>query len=192
MEAFVLASTPEKQPLVEHLFRQIDKNRSRYRLLTSGAYWEKIGRPSRFDPAEVVFCKRMLQRELPRELRQTITDELFRWYVTTDEASFSRGFYMTLDQIAMLQRHGMYVGSHGYDHFWLNTLSIQPQEKEIDQSLMFLTSVGTDIRRWIMCYPYGMHNESLPSVLKSRNGVMGLTTEVGLACLGEHDPLMLP
>jgi peptidoglycan/xylan/chitin deacetylase (PgdA/CDA1 family) len=189
---FVLAATPKKRTLVEDIFMQIDENRSRYDLLTSAAYWEKLGTPSRFDPAEVVFCKRILQRELPLELRQAIIDELFRRYVTTDEASFSRELYMTLDQIEALQQHGMYVGSHGYDHFWLNTLSTQQQEKEIDLSLTFLASLGADTRRWIMCYPYGAHNESLLSVLKSRNCVIGLTTDVGLAYLGEHNPLILP
>jgi peptidoglycan/xylan/chitin deacetylase (PgdA/CDA1 family) len=99
---------------------------------------------------------------------------------------------MTPDQLGMLQRHGMYVGSHGYGHFWLNAMSTLEQEREIDRSLAFLKSVGADTRRWIMCYPYGAHNESLRSVLKSRNCAVGLTTEVGLARLGEHDPLMLP
>jgi len=189
---FVLASTPEKRTLVEHIFKQIDENRSRYNLLASAAYWEELGKPGRFDPAEVIFCKRMLQRELPIELRQAITDELFRRFVTADEASFSRELYMTPEQLGVLRRHGMYIGSHGYDHFWLNTLSTQQQEREIDQSLAFLESVGADICRWIMCYPYGAHNESLLSVLNSRGCVIGLTTQAGLARLGEHNPLILP
>ena len=86
----------------------------------------------------------------------------------------------------------MYVGSHGYSHFWLNTLSNQEQEREIDQSINFLKHVGADVHRWIMCYPYGAYNESLISVLKSRNCVVGLTTEVGLARLDENNPLTLP
>ena len=189
---FVLASTPEKRTLVEYIFKQIDDNRSRYNLLTSAAYWEKLGKPGRFDPAEVIFCKRMLQHELHPELRQAITDELFSRYVTSDEASFSRELYMSTDQIQVLKRYGMYVGSHGYDHFWLNTLSTQQQEREIDQSLMFLKSMGVDDRRWIMCYPYGAYDESLLSVLKSRNCVIGLTTEVGLASLDNNNALVLP
>ncbi len=189
---FVLASTPDKRTLVEYIFKKIDENQLRYNLLTSSAYWEKLAKPSRFDPAEVIFSKQVLQRELPFELRQVITDELFSRYVTNDEASFSRELYMSLEQIRVLQRHGMYVGSHGYDHFWLNTLSTQQQEREVDQSLMFLKSVGADVGRWIMCYPYGAYNESLLSVLKSRNCVVGLTTEVGLASLHENNPLILP
>ena len=189
---FVLASSPDKRMLVEHIFKQIDENRSRYSLLSSAEYWEKLGKPSRFDPAEVVFCKRILQRELPIVFRQAITDDLFYQYVTKDEASFSRELYMSLEQIRVLQRHGMYVGSHGYDHFWLNLLSTQQQEYEVDQSLMFLKSVGADVERWVMCYPYGGYNESLLSVLKSRNCVIGLTTEVDLASVHQNNALTLP
>lgn len=189
---FLLASTPEKRTLVEYIFKKIDENQSRYNLLVSSAYWENLAKPSRFDPAEVIFCKRILQRELPFELRQVIIDELFSRYVTNDEASFSRELYMSLEQIRVLQRHGMYVGSHGFDHFWLNTLTTQQQEREVDQSLMFLKSVGADVGRWIMCYPYGAYNESLLSVLKSRNCVVGLTTEVGLASLDKDNTLILP
>jgi len=189
---FVLASTFEKRVLVEYIFKQIDENRSRYNLLTSAAYWEKLGKPSRFDPAEVMFCKEILQRELPLELRSAITAELFSRYVSRDEASFSRELYMNLDQIRVLGHYGMYVGSHGYDHYWLNTLSTQQQEREIDQSLMFLKSVGADDQRWIMCYPYGAYNESLLSVIKSHNCVIGLTTEVDLASLDKNNALILP
>ena len=189
---FVLACVPDKRSLVDYICKRIDENRDQYNLLTSTAYWEKLGKPSRFDHAEVMFCKNMLQVELPIELRQTITDELFSQYVASDEASFSRELYMSHDQIMVLQNHGMYIGSHGHDHFWLNTLSTQQQEWEIDQSLMFLKSVGADVNRWIMCYPYGAYNESLLAVLKSRNCVVGLTTEVGLAHLGEQNPLTLP
>jgi len=189
---FVLASIPEAQKLVTHIFKEIDKNQSRYNLLPSAVYWEKVGKPSRFDSAEIVFCKRMLQRELPFELRHAITHELFSQYVTRDEASFSQELYMGIEQLGVLKRHGMYVGSHGYDHFWLNTLSTQQQEKQVDQALTFLKSAGVDIERWIMCYPYGGYNESLFSVLKSRNCVVGLTTEVGLVSLHKNNPLALP
>lgn len=188
---FVLASTPDKRQLVEHIFKRVDENRSAYDLLPSKVYWDKIGKPSRFDTADVIFCKRMLQRELPLPLRQAITDELFTIHVSRDEESFSRELYMSLDQIRVLQRHGMEVGSHGYDHFWLNTLSPSQQETEIDQSLDFLKSAGVDEKRWIMCYPYGAYNESLLKILQSRHCIAGLTTEVGLAALEQSHPLTL-
>jgi len=189
---FVLATTPEKRRLIEHILNSIDENRSHYNLLPSTIYWEKLAKPNRFDPAEVVFIKHILQHELPVELRQCIIDELFSRCVTNDEASFSLELYMNPEQMRVLQKHGMYVGSHGYDHFWLNTLSTKRQEQEIDQSLIFLKSVGADVGRWIMCYPYGAYDDSLLSVLKSRKCIVGLSTDVGLASLHENNPLTLP
>jgi peptidoglycan/xylan/chitin deacetylase (PgdA/CDA1 family) len=189
---FVLASVPETRMLVEQIFKWIDENQIRYNLMAHAAYWEKLAKPNRFDPAEVIFCKRMLQRELPIELRQVFADKLFRRYVTNDEASFSRELYMDVEQIRVLQRHGMYVGSHGWDHFWLNTISAEQQEKEVDQSLMFLKSVRADVGRWVMSYPHGAYDDSLLSVLKARNCTVGLTTEVGLASIHEISPLTLP
>lgn len=189
---FVLASVPDKRSIVEHICNRIDENRSRYDLPASSAYRERLGRPGRYDTAEVVFCKRALQRELPLELRRAITDELFSRYVTGDEASFSRELYVSLDQVRALRECGMYVGAHGYDHLWLNTLSTEEQEGEIDKSLEFLKSVGGNIHRWIMCYPYGAYDDSLLSVLRSRNCVAGLTTEVGVASPDRGNALTLP
>jgi len=189
---FVLATNSENRPIVEYILNQIDENRSHYNLLASKAYWKKFGKPSRFDTAEVAFCKHMLQNELPLELRQIIINELFSQYVTKDEAYFSQELYMSLDQIKTLQRHGMYVGSHGYDHCCLNSLSTQQQEREIDQSLRFLESIGADLCRWIISYPYGVYNNSLISVLKSRNCTIGLTTDVGLATMNHSNALTLP
>lgn len=189
---FVLASMPETRILIEYIFKWIDKNRAHYNLMPPAFYWEKLAKANRHDPAEVIFCKRILQRELPLKIRQILTDELFAQYVTNDETSFSRELYMDIKQVRVLQKHGMYVGSHGWDHFWLNTLSKEQQEKEVDQSLMFLKSVGADVEHWIMCYPYGAYDDSLHSVLKSRNCVVGLTTEVGLASIHKNRPLTLP
>ena len=189
---FVLASTSEKRELVDYILKSIDENGSHYNLLPSAAYLEKLATPSRFDPAEVVFLKRILQRELPIEFRQHLIDELFSRYVTSDKAAFSRELYMSPEQIQVLQKHEMYIGSHGYDHFWLNTLSTKQQEHEINQSLNFLKSVGADVERWIMCYPYGAYDDTLLSVLKARNCVVGLTTEVGIASIQQDNPLTLP
>jgi peptidoglycan/xylan/chitin deacetylase (PgdA/CDA1 family) len=188
---FVLAATPDKRKIVDHILKFIDENRLQSGLAPSEVYWKKLAHPNRFDPAEVIFIKRVLQRELPLELRQRMINQLFNRYVTSDTTSFSQTLYMNTDQIRTLQQHGMCVGSHGYDHFWLNTLSASQQAEEIDQSLKFLASVGLDTERWMMCYPYGAYNKSLLSVLKARKCVIGLTTKVGLVALENYDPLTM-
>ena len=78
-----------------------------------------------------------------------------RKYVSDDEASFSRELYMSVDQIKCMSRNGMYIGSHGYNHYWLNALPAEKQEQEIDKSLQFLSSVDAPTDDWMMAYPYG-------------------------------------
>ena len=139
-----------------------------------------------------MFIKRMLQREIPEELRKSLVDELFRKYVTEDESAFSEELYMSLDQIAWLQSNGMYIGSHGYDHYWLDSLPPDKQRREIDLSLQFLKNVGSNPERWIMCYPHGGYNASLMDILAESGCVIGLTTEVGIADLNVNSALTLP
>jgi hypothetical protein len=147
--------------------------------------------PSRYDPAGVMLVKCMLQRDLPPALRHHITDELFRKFVSSDEHAVFRELYMGVDQISCLQRHHMYIGSHGFDHYWLNSIPEDAQEEEINLSLEFLKQVGSDTERWIMCHAYGAYNESLLSVLKKWNCCVALTTKIGLADVKQDNPLTL-
>jgi len=189
---FILACVPNKSVLVNYIYQFLDENRSSYHLKSREFYWQKFGVPSRYDPAEVMFVKYMLQRELPEELRNIIIDDLFKKFVSNDEKAFSKELYMSIDQISCLQKNGMYVGSHGFNHCWLNFISEDDQRKEIDLSLEFLKKVGSDLDRWIMCYPYGAYNKSLLSILKKRNCSVGLTTKIGIADLKQDNPLILP
>jgi peptidoglycan/xylan/chitin deacetylase (PgdA/CDA1 family) len=189
---FTLACVPDKSVLVNYINQSLDENRSAYHLESKESYWQRCGVPSRYDTSEVMFVKYMLQLELPEELRSVIVNELFKKFVSNDEQAFSKELYMNIDQISCLQRNGMYIGSHGFDHYWLNSISEDNQKKEIDLSLEFLKKIGSDPDRWIMCYPYGAYNESLLSILKDRNCYVGLTTKVGVADLNQDNPLILP
>lgn len=189
---FVLATAPSPDDLVEYIWARVQSESEQYGLDSPETYRQRVGHANRYDSAEVIFVKRMLQRELPPTMRHDIVDALFRRFVTEDEASFSRELYMSPEELQELRQAGMYIGSHGYTHSWLNALSAQQQEREIDQSLEFLRSVGCDTEHWMMCYPYGAYDESLLAILAARSCVAGVTTEVGLAQLGEGDPLTLP
>jgi peptidoglycan/xylan/chitin deacetylase (PgdA/CDA1 family) len=86
----------------------------------------------------------------------------------------------------------MYIGHHGYEHCWLDSLTQAEQEREIDVGLEFLDIVGSSTDNWIMCYPYGAFDENLLRLLRSRGCAAGLTTRVDLAILEQDDPLLLP
>ena len=189
---FVLASVKDIHALVRELNHLLDTYREEYLLDSNEHYWKKLAQANRFDPAEVVYVKRMLQVELPEELRNIIADTLFREYVSDDEAAFSRELYMNEDQLKCMVRHGMYVGSHGYDHYWLNSLTPEKQADEIDRSLAFLKRIGSDTENWIMNYPYGAYNDSLIDIIKARSCKLAITTEVAIADLDQEHAYTLP
>ncbi|MCH9717261.1 MAG: polysaccharide deacetylase family protein [Gammaproteobacteria bacterium] len=179
---FLLAST-QLEKLLKDVYLLLDKYRSNYSLKSNAYYFHKLGQAFRFDVKEIIFIKRLLQIELEEELRNLIVKELFYKYVTYDEQAFSRELYMNADQIKCMIRNGMYVGSHGYNHYWLNTLSPEKQEREIDLSLAFLREVGAPTNNWVMCYPYGAYNESLIHILERKSCALALTTKVDVAKL---------
>jgi peptidoglycan/xylan/chitin deacetylase (PgdA/CDA1 family) len=189
---FVLASVSDKTDLVRQIFSLMDELRSEYGLETNEYYYEKYAQASRYDPPEVVFIKRILQKGIADGPRVEITDRLFRKYVGLDEAAFARELYMNADQLRCMSKAGMFIGSHGYGHIWLDSVSPEAQKAEIEASLRFLGDLGCDLRQWTFNYPHGAINDSLVSLLKASGANLGLTTEVGIADLGSVDPLLLP
>jgi peptidoglycan/xylan/chitin deacetylase (PgdA/CDA1 family) len=189
---FTLAAVPEAGVLVEAIARFIDDLRPEHGLSDWEDYWSRCGQPNRFDSAEVVFVKRMLQRELPEPVRQEICDALFRRYVTTDETAFASDLYMSLDQLRIMQRLGMHIGAHGHDHRRLDSLSFEEQESQVRSSINLLAAVEADTDTWTIAYPYGAHDEMLRAMVRKCGGRIGLTTEVNRADLWHHDPLALP
>ena len=178
---FILASASDIPSLVEAVYHSLDQYRAEFGLLDNHYYFEKLAQPSRMDTAEVIFIKRLLQCELDTNIRGVIVDDLFRAFVGIPEKAFSRELYMNVDQIKTMLRHGMFIGSHGYDHVWLATLGKKDKEAEIDQSLEFLDHIGVGLKRWVMCYPYGNYDSELEGILSTRNCSLGLTTEVAIA-----------
>ncbi len=98
---------------------------------------------------------------------------------------------MSLEETKKLVMSGLYVGSHGYRHLWLNKETKNSQENEIDLSLNFLKEIGSPTKDWIMCYPYGAYNADTLSILKRKNCCVGLTTKVGIVELRRDNLLEL-
>jgi len=156
------------------------------------AYYKEYGVANRFDNADTIFIKRMLQHVLPEQIRNEITSILFEKIVGIPEAKFSSRLYMNIDEVRKLVSSGMYVGSHGSMHYWLDRISSQKQKVDISSSVEFLEEVGAPTSNWIMCYPYGAYNNTTLSLLKELGASIGITTEVRKANLGIDNPLTLP
>lgn len=189
---FILASENDKSKIISEIKNELDKYRKNYKLKSFSSYYDKIAQANRFDTADVIFIKRLLQVELEESLRNIITNNLFEKIVGIDENSFSRELYMDIEQIQCMNRNGMHIGSHGYDHYWLGSLEIQKQKIEIEKAIEFLTLIGSDTQNWTMCYPYGNYNESTIELLKTYNCKLALTTEVNVADLQEYNKFKLP
>lgn len=184
---FILASTPEEKLslLLGELKYQLDYYRKDWNLHNYDYYFDKLAVANRFDSKEVIFIKRLLQVELDERLRKIITNDVFQKVVGMDEGMFSRELYMSMDQIKCMVDNGMHFGSHGYDHYWLNSLSKDKQTFEIQKSLEFIKEIGGDTDNWTICYPYGAYDEDTISILKENGCKLGMTTRVGVADLDD-------
>jgi peptidoglycan/xylan/chitin deacetylase (PgdA/CDA1 family) len=191
---FILAAQPDTTQLADTILATVAARRAEFGLREPDDYWQTYAKASRYDPPEVVFVKRMLQKGLPEALRAELADDLFRAHVSADEAAFAAELYASVDQLRTMARCGMYIGPHGYDHYWMDQLDAARQEEEIGRALDFMRQIGAPTRDWIMCYPHGAHDPSLLEVLRRHGCAAGLTTQTGLADLGKggDDPLLLP
>ena len=189
---FVLACAPIDE-LYSDVVNEIDHliSNNDYSEMTKEEMIEKYAVANRFDPKEVIFVKRVLQMVLPEEIRNRISSELFKKYVGIDEDKFARELYMNIDQIKCMKRNGMYIGLHGYDHYWLGKLDKDKMEKDIDRSMEVLSDV-LDKDSFIMNYPYGNYNDDVLSYLRSKGCKLGMTTEVKVADTEKDDRLLLP
>ena len=185
---FVLASTDKPSELVDTINQKISELSREHALKDPEFYANKLSDTEhRYDPPEVVYVKRMLQRELPDIPRKIILDDLFNEYVDVDEKVFAKELYMSVDQIKCMLRHGMFIGGHGFSHKWLNAMDAEEQEFEVDKTKEFLSTLGVSTDKWVMCYPYGAYDERLIEILKQKDCALGIGTEVGVAELAKEN-----
>jgi peptidoglycan/xylan/chitin deacetylase (PgdA/CDA1 family) len=188
---FVLASQADPYPIIASLEALVLEHECS-EIRPFDYYWQQHAKPSRYDGPEIVFIKRMLQSGIPEKVRVEFLDRLFRQFVSVDPISFAADLYVSRGQLQEMIEAGMYVGSHGDSHRWLDKLDSDEQVVEIDRSLEFLKDLGAPTDKWIMCYPYGANDSSLRNHLRVRGCAAGLTVRVAVASIGVDDPLMLP
>ncbi len=188
---FILAVTSDPDKMLTEVFQFMDEYRSEKSLPDNDYYKTNFLKPMRFDHKYIGLIKKLLQRELPKELRTKIVNELFSKYVSVDERAFCEELYMSVDQIKALQRNGMYIGSHCHDHVWLNSVDPQEQRRQIELSLEFLHTVGAPTKDWVMCYPHGGYDDSVINILRENDCAMGLAVQVGIANLSQQNAFIL-
>jgi peptidoglycan/xylan/chitin deacetylase (PgdA/CDA1 family) len=187
---FILNATKNYVAIIDSIEKKIpsmalkDKNIEYFR----SNFYKK----NRFDIAEVNYIKRLLQVGLPYNYRTELVKKLFSQYVTVDEKDFSNNLYLSIEQLREMKSYGMEIGSHGYEHFWLNSLDNQKQDKDIQKSLIFLNSINAKNDKFIFCYPYGGYNKNTLKILNNNNCDAAFTCEVGLVNSETNNMLELP
>lgn len=153
--------------------------------------YNKYAVANRFDNEKIIFIKRMLQTVLPEKLRNIISSEVFKKYIGVSEEALAYELYMTPEQIGMLKREGMFIGIHGYDHYWLGNLSNDEMKKDIDLALAALSNY-IDKNAWVINYPYGNYSDLVIDYVKTKGCIAGLTTEVRAANIDLENRYLLP
>ena len=152
---------------------------------------EQYAVANRWDDKETIFVKRMLQTVLPEKIRNEISSKLFRKYVGLSEDKFARELYMNRDQIKLMKNSGMFIGLHGYDHYWLANLPVEQMHADIDKSLDTMDEF-IDRNCWVMNYPYGNNSPEVVSYIAQKGCKLGLTTEARTADKNSDSEFLLP
>lgn len=188
---FVLASAAAGE-VRRVLEAELDRLRSDgHDIPPTGDLWERFSSPGRYDGPEVAYIKRVLQRELQPLVRSEVTAALFSHFVTDNERAFARELYVTVDQLKMMLKCGMTIGSHGHDHMWMDRISPAEQRREVELGLEFLDDLGVPRDRWMMAYPYGAYNATLVDICRELGCGAAFTTRVGIAEVNVETRLQL-
>lgn len=187
---FMLASA-SIEALVKDVIGEIDKNQEQYNLESSETLFQKYAVANRFDLKETIFVKRILQTVLPEQLRNQISSKLFEKYVGMPEEQFAKELYMNEEQIKCMKNHGMHIGLHGYDHYWLGKLPEEQMKQDINKSIAAMKGI-IDEKCWVFNYPYGSYNEAVVKHLQSRGCKLSMTTEVRVADIEKDNRYLLP
>lgn len=188
----VLACSQNPSELLGKLNDLIVKNSDKYGLKSPNDYAASIDCTSRYDTKEVILMKRLLQKELPLEARNSFTNELFAQYVTPDEDEFAKNFYLSIDQMRVMASEGMRFGHHGYTHQWLTTLPVHQRKLEIEMGLSLLQQIGTKTDNWVLSYPYGDYDDELAEMAKSSGCFLAFTSTPDIAVLSPENQMRLP
>lgn len=190
---FILASADKVSNLVKDINVLLDEARKKEEysnLPANSELYSQYGKANRFDTADVIFCKRILQTAVPEKLRKEMSSKLFSKYVGLDENIFARELYMNSDQIQCLKDNGMFIGLHGYDHYWLGNLPEEEMKLDIDKALGVMKPF-IDSNAWAMNYPYGSYSQKVIDYIKSKGCVIGFTTDVDSAVLSKDNRFTL-
>lgn len=188
---FVLACVKDKSKIISDIFEELNKYRQTESILSNEEYYSQLAKPNRFDTADVIFIKRILQHVLPDMIKNEILDVLFNKYVTSDEAAFSQELYVSEEQIKLMHESGMHIGGHGANHLWFNKIDSKSKEYEIKESISFLNQMTNNSPIKSISYPFGAYDEETVQLATKYGFRAGFTTKVSKAEINKEKRMIL-
>ena len=179
---FILAVNPDYKAVKAELIRHLHDYQGMDGMPTVESLEEQFASANRLLNPDERFIKYVLQKGIPRPVRNEICTELFRSHVTTEEASFAKELYASLDQLHDMYENGMEIGGHTHCHDWLATMTDEEQANEIKATVDLLARIiGEQPRNWVMSYPCGSYNQTTISLLKANGCSFGCTSDPEMA-----------
>lgn len=128
---------------------------------------KKIKTKGFYDDNTDIIIKRLLQSELPKELREKICNKLFKKLNVNKHVL--NNMYMNDDHLLKLKSDGHEIGLHTLNHFWLSKLSKKEQFTELTKGLKLLKRKKLINKKWSCCYPFGDYNKETINILNKLN-----------------------
>lgn len=188
---FILASVDENLVLNDLNFYMDYYRGVEYNFPSNKELFAQFALESRFDNNKVIYIKRMLQDILPQRLRELIINKLFDKYVDIAENKLSKELYISTEQLKCMKNDGMFIGVHGYEHYWLGNLDQKDMKNDIEKAIEALSDI-VDENCWVMNYPYGSYNNKIINYVANRGCCLGITTEVRKVSLDRDNKYLLP
>ena len=145
----------------------------------------------RFDTANVLYFKRLLQHALPEKIRESLINSMFSKYVTDNDQAFCDELYLSMDQAKEMIANGMEFGGHGDKHLWHSKISDEQLHNEINGANHALDAIGMQATNRFYSYPFGDQDENTKSILMKNNYMAAFTVEPSVSCIGKIDPLLI-
>ncbi len=161
----ILGKFKNKKKLLELIKIEIKKNSKKINSKLNNIIL-KINDSKTYDNRTTIIIKRLLQKELPERLRKKICKKLFNENFKISERKIAKEFYLNLSEIKNIKSHGNEIGSHSFNHLWMNSLNSKKQLSEIKKSLQFWRKNKLINKEWSFCYPYGAFNRTCIKNLK--------------------------
>jgi len=165
---FILSNTDEKE-LVKEILEFVDDKE---------IVWQKYSK-SKFKnnwwTPEMTFITNFL-RDYDPDISNCVTDKLFNKYVTSDEKTFSKEFYLNETQINEMINDGMEFGGHGFYSNNLEYLSLSEQQWDIENTIKYIKNLNQECDL-VFSYPNGGVNDNIVEILKNQNCKIAYTTE---------------